>query len=253
MDDVVIKVMEEPKLENPILVVGLPGVGNVGKLAVEHIIYELKAKKFASLYSRNFPPQVFVNEDGTARLVSNDFYYVKNKKQNKNIILLTGDYQGLTPEGQYDLAGATLDLVAKHGVKRVFTLGGYSTGRKTNSPRVFGAATDKKLVAELKKFGITFKPGEPGGGIIGASGLLIGLGKLRGIEGACLMGETSGYLVDPKSSRSVLEILRDILGIKIDVDELDVRAKQMDKIMAQIEKMSKQADKPSAEDLKYIG
>ncbi|MDD5502093.1 MAG: proteasome assembly chaperone family protein [Candidatus Thermoplasmatota archaeon] len=251
MEDVIIESIEEPKLANPILVVGLPGVGNVGKLAAEHMIYELKAKKFASIYSRNFPPQVFVNEDGTARLVSNDFYYIKAKKQ--NIMLLTGDYQGLTPEGQYDLAGAALDLVSKYGVKKIFTLGGYSTGRKTNSPRVFGATTDKKLVPELKKFGITFSPGEPGGGIIGASGLLIGLGKLRGIEGACLMGETAGYLVDPKSSRSVLEMLRKILGIDINVEELDVRAKQMDKVMAQLEKMNKQADKPSAEDLKYIG
>lgn len=141
MDDVIIKAIEEPKLADPILVVGLPGVGNVGKLAVEHMIYELKAKKFATLYSRNFPQQVFVSDDGTMRLVSNDFYYVKGKKQ--HLVLLTGDYQGLTPEGQYDLAYATLDFMAKYGVKRIFTLGGYSTGRKTNSPAFSGPLPTK--------------------------------------------------------------------------------------------------------------
>jgi hypothetical protein len=56
---------------------------------------------------------------------------------------------------------------------------------------------------------------EPGGGIVGASGLLLGLGEMRGIKGVCLMGETPGYLVDPKV-QSCFEYLTKItnLGIK---------------------------------------
>lgn len=250
MEDVIVEVMEKPKLEEPILIVGLPGVGNVGKLAVEHIIHELGAKKFTSVYSKHFPPQVFVNDNGGIRLVSNDLYYVKNKK---DMILLTGDYQGITPEGQYDLASAILNIIGDLGVKRIYTLGGYNTGRITDKLRVFGAVTDKSLTKEYKKFGVVFAPGEPGGGIIGASGLLIGLGRLRGIPGVCLMGETSGYLVDPKSSRAVLMVLQKILDIKISLEELNVRAKQIDRIMTQIEKMRAEEEKPSPEDLKYIG
>ena len=65
---------------------------------------------------------------------------------------------------------------------------------------------------ELKGYGVEFKPNEPGGGIVGASGLLLGLGELRGIDAACLMGVTSGYLVDPKSAQAVLKVLCKILG-----------------------------------------
>ena len=36
---------EEVQLENAILLEGLPGVGNVGKLAATHLIEELNAKK----------------------------------------------------------------------------------------------------------------------------------------------------------------------------------------------------------------
>jgi hypothetical protein len=51
-----------PKLKNPILIEGLPGIGNVGKVAVDFIIDELKAKKLYDIFSYTFPHSVFVNE-----------------------------------------------------------------------------------------------------------------------------------------------------------------------------------------------
>ena len=36
-------------LVNPILIEGLPGIGFVGKLAAEHLVSELKAKKIATI------------------------------------------------------------------------------------------------------------------------------------------------------------------------------------------------------------
>ena len=102
MEAVTVKYVDKkPKLKDPILIEGLPGIGNVGKLAVEHLIETTKAKKFAELYSKDFPPQVFINSDGTIKLVNNEFYYRKAKKKNqRDIILLTGDYQGLSSRGQ---------------------------------------------------------------------------------------------------------------------------------------------------------
>jgi len=58
MENIVIKYTEKPELKNPIFVEGLPGIGNVGKLAAEHLKDELDAKKFAYLYSKFLPPQV---------------------------------------------------------------------------------------------------------------------------------------------------------------------------------------------------
>ena len=34
-----------PKLNNPLFIEGLPGIGNVGKIAVDFLVEELKAKK----------------------------------------------------------------------------------------------------------------------------------------------------------------------------------------------------------------
>lgn len=244
---------EKPKLKSPVLIEGLPGVGNVGKLAAEHLIDEIKAKKFAEIYSNDFPPQVFVNVDGTVKLVKNELYYGRKGKNGKDIIILTGDFQGMSPKGQYMLADAVLDIAEEFNVKMIYTLGGYGIGTEIEKPRVIGAATHVKLVEELKKYGVVFK-GEEGGGIIGASGLLLGMGMLRNMKGVCLMGETSGYIVDPKSAREVIKTLTKILGIKISFARLDEKAEEVKRITDRIKSFEKTlAERESGEDLRYIG
>jgi len=245
-------VSKKPKLNNPILIEGLPGIGNVGKLAVEHLIEETKAKKFAEIYSKDFPPQVFINTDGTVKLVNNEFYYLKSKKNERDIVLLTGDYQGLSSQGQYELVEKILDICEELNIKEIFTLGGYGLGHEIENPKVLCATTDKGLVKVMKKYGAVFKKNEPGGGIVGASGLLLGIGKIRGFQGTCFMGETPGYLVDPKSAKAVLKILMKVTNLKVGLSALEKKAKEIEHIahqLREIEGMSKE----KTEELKYIG
>jgi hypothetical protein len=252
MEDIVVVFKEKPVLREPILVEGLPGVGNVGKLAAEHLVDQLKAVKFAEMFSKFFPPQVLVNDAGTIRLVSNEIYYVQRPDANNDIVIMIGDYQGLTPDGQYELSDKTLKIAKDLGVRRIFTLGGYGLGKMIDKPRVLGAATDIELVEEMKNFGVTFSKGEPGSGIVGASGLLLGLGNLYGMRSVCLMGETSGYFVDPKGAQAVLEVLAKILGVKIDFTELETKAQQIDQITSKLREAEPPVE-PKREDLGYIG
>jgi len=77
MENIVIRYLDHPKLEDPIFIEGLPGIGNVGKLAAEHLKDELKAVKFARSSRSYFPPQVLVQDDGQVKLVNNEMHYVK--------------------------------------------------------------------------------------------------------------------------------------------------------------------------------
>ena len=254
MDDIMIVTNKKPRLKDVIFIEGLPGVGNVGKLAAEHLIDELKAEKFAEIYSKFFPPQVLVDDDGIVKLVNNELYYAKrNNKLKHDIIFLVGDYQGLTPEGQYNLSIKVLDLAVSYGVKLIITLGGYGLGRMIDKPRVLGAVVNNDMIKEMKGYGIVFQRGEPGSGIVGASGLLLGLGQIQNIKGVCLMGETSGYFADPKSAQEVLKVLSKILDVKIDLSELEVKANQIDKITSQIRDIEPPKTKKTDEDLRYIG
>jgi len=257
MKETMVRRIKEVQLKDPILVEGLPGVGHVGKLVAEHMVEELKAEKIMEIYSPHFPPQVMVQEDGTIKQVRNEIYaYQGSAKGEPDVLLLVGDYQSATNEGHYELAGIFLDIAQEFGTKRIYTLGGYGTGQFVDKPTVLGAATSKELVEEMKGFGVEFQENEPGGGIIGVSGLLLGLGQLRGVEAICLMGVTSGYLVDPKSAQEVLKVLSKILKVEIGMQALADRAKEMEKIVGKLQEMEK-AQTPyecgGEEDLRYIG
>jgi len=252
METVIVTYIERPTLNDPIFVEGLPGIGNVGKLAAEHLKDELKGVKFAEIVSKYFPPQVLVLEDGLIKLVNNELYYVKRPGQ-RDLVILVGDYQGLTPEGQYELSDRVLKEITALGVKTAFTLGGYGMGRIVTKPRVLGAATDPALVKEMEGHGVVFSRGEPGAGIVGASGLVLGLGRFYGVQSVCLMGETSGYFVDPKSAQAVLQVLTKVLGVEISFTELESKAKQIDSITSKLREAETSPEGPSKEDLGYIG
>ena len=244
--------IEDVVLKDAILLEGLPGVGNVGKLAAMHLIEELKAKKCTEIYSSHFPPQVLIDEDGIVNLVNNELYYYNGKGKERDLLFLVGEYQGMDSSGQYDLCQKLIDLVKEMGVTTIYTLGGYGLGKLVPEPRVLGAATSVDIVKSFKKAGVEFIDGEPGAGIVGASGLLLGLGKLQGIHGGCLMGETSGYMVDPKSASVVLKSLQKLLGVKIDLSELEERAKQVDSITNQLKEIDTN-EKQESPDVNYIG
>lgn len=257
MKKTIINLLEEIELDEPIFIEALPGIGHVGKLVAEHLIHELGATKFAELYSPSFPPQVFVGDKGIIEPMKNEFYYLKSAGEDKkDYIILVGNTQGLSPEGQYDICGAIIDFVDKYGVKDIYTLGGLGTGQHVDKTRVMGAATTEELSKMLEEHDVKLRSAD--GGIIGASGLLLGLGLSFGMQGVCLMGETPGYFIDADASKAVLNTLISILKLDVDVAKLEERAEETRKMISKAQQMEQEMAErmhvaPGEEDLRYIG
>ena len=257
MDKTFVKIIKHVELTEPIFIEALPGIGHVGKLVADHMIHELDAEKFAELYSPSFPPQVFVDEDGTIETMKNEFYFLKSEGEDKrDYIILVGNTQGLSAEGQYEICGTIIDFVKDYGVKKIYTLGGLGTGQQVENPKVFGAATSLELVEGLKEHGVSIRSSD--GGIVGASGLLLGLGMAKGMDGICLMGETHGYFIDAEASKAVLNVLLDILKIEVDTSQLEERAEETRNMISHAQKMEKKLSGNSGavsgeDDLRYIG
>ncbi|MFB6172854.1 MAG: proteasome assembly chaperone family protein [Haloarculaceae archaeon] len=250
MDEIDVETLGEPAVEEPVFVEGLPGVGHVGKLAAEHLLEELDGDLVRRIYSEHFPPQVTV-EEGRTQLACAELYAVEGEE--RDLLVLTGDHQAVDATGHYRLADAYLDLAAEFGAERVFALGGVPTGEIVEEYNVLGAATSDALVEDLTSLGVEFRDDEPAGGIVGVSGLLLGLGERRGLDAACLMGETSGYLVDPKSAQAVLEVLQDAVGFEVGYASLEERADEMEEVVKRIQEMEQESSAPTDEDLRYIG
>jgi uncharacterized protein (TIGR00162 family) len=253
MNEIEVDEIGEADLSNPVLVEGLPGVGHVGKLAAEHLLDEYDADLVRRVNSEHLPPQVSIDGGGIARLTSAEFHAVPTEE--RDVLVLTGDHQAQSNRGHYHLTDAFLDVAEEFGVGEIYALGGVPTGELMDEYDVLGAATDEATVERLQAADVRFREDEPAGGIVGVSGLLLGLGERRGIDAACLMGETSGYLVDPKSARAVLEVLQQVLGIETDFSELEERADEMEEVISRIQEMESQQsmELPPDDDLRYFG
>jgi hypothetical protein len=250
MDEFDIEVHADPDLDDPVLVEGLPGVGHVGKLAAEHLLEEFDGELVRRVYSEHFPPQVTLDDEGVTTLACAEFHHVD--VGGSDLLVLTGDHQAGDGVGHYRLTECFLDVAEGFGVTQAFALGGVPTGELIEEYAVLGAATDVDAVETLRDVSVEFREDEPAGGIVGVSGLLLGLGERRGLPVSCLMGETSGYLVDPKSARAVLEVLQELLAFDVDYATLEERAEEMEEVVKKIQEME-QGPTPTDEDLRYIG
>ena len=236
MKTTVIKEFVNAKLKNPILVEGFPGLGMVGSIATKYFVKQLKAKKFAILYSPHFPYHVIVNKKGSVRLLRGEFYFWKNETGENDLIFLFGDSQPQTIEGQFEVANSILDFVEKKDVKTVVTIGGYRNEVEC-TPNVVAVSTNPILLERaLKSKAVSSEVGTP---IVGTAGLLLGLAKFRKMDALCLLGETRGYLPDPKTAKSVVTVLQRLLGVSLNLEGLDKEIKRSDEILDKMQDIEK--------------
>ncbi len=238
-----------PELTSPVFIECLPGIGNVGKIAGDKFAETVGAEKFASIYSKHLPPQVFLDDDCVIDMVCNELWFAKDVN-GRDFIFLKGEFQASTPEGQFELTKEIYDLVKELGISKIITLGGYGTGNMVEEYHVYGAVTQTDLKDELIELGVEFSPSNPQAGILGASGVLLGFGKLDSIPAVCLMGETSGYFLDHKSAMNMADILSKMFGVEMDMADLQEKSDQIDALTAEVKKIEEQ---DTCEDLNYIG
>lgn len=234
MKETLIKEIVKTDLNNPILIEGLPGLGLVGKIAVRYLIKQLKAEKLAYLHSPHFPYFVLVNKKGSVRLLRGTFYFWKNKNGQNDFMFFTGDSQAQTIEGQYEISSKILDFAKRYNVKIIITIGGYRMEVK-DKPKVIAGATNTELLKRALEAKAIMSPiGSP---IVGTAGLILGLARFKKIDALCLLGETRGYLPDPKAAKSVLEVLQAMLGINIDLTGLDEEISKAEKMVIRLQKI----------------
>jgi uncharacterized protein len=241
------------KLKDPVLLVGLPGIGNVGNLVAEHLKNELKAKKFATLYSPSFPFQVLMQKNGSFRLVSNRFYYSKDPKGKNDLVILIGDVQPLSSEGQYDVNERIVEFFQTLGGNTIYTLGGYNLGgnQYVKAPRVFGVGADASMIKYLRKHGVA-TPLSNGTPIWGSAGMIVAFSKKRGLNAACLMGETGMLDVDANSAKAVLQVLSKMLGLEIDLKNIEKLKADTEKLLQEMEDSTRAALQKDLKPQSYI-
>ncbi len=210
MDKPYLRKLSNPTLDNPIFIQGLPGFGNVGRIAAHLLIKFFDAKPYAELYSPTFPDYISISSKGIAHLPRYEFFYAPVEKN--NIIIMTGEIQPSFDDtvAHYDVCDSVLDFVEEMGCKFIVTMGGVPiTEDKT---QVFIAATSSRLATEfMEKGGVIYSKGK----IVGGTGLTLALAKERKIDGVSLLGTTMGFKADKGAGFLVFKFLMKALGKEI--------------------------------------
>jgi len=210
MDKPYLREMFNPDLENPVFVQGLPGFGNVGRIAAHLLIKFCEAKPFAELYSPSFPDYVSISSKGITHLPKYEFYAAPIEKN--NLVIMTGETQPSFDDvlAHYQVCGEIVDFAEKLGCHFIVTMGGVPiTEDKT---QVYVAATSSRLATEfMEKGAVIYSKGR----IVGGTGLTLALAKERKLDGICLLGTTTGFKADRGAGFLVFKFLMKALGKEI--------------------------------------
>ena len=210
MDKPYLRKLSEPTLENPIFVQGLPGFGNVGRIAAHLLIKFFDAKPFAELYSPSFPDYVGISSKGICELPKYEFYYAPMEKN--NLVIMTGEIQPSFDDvvAHYVVCEEVIDFAASLGCHFVVTMGGIPITE--DKAQVYIAATSPRLATEfMEKGAVIYSKGR----IVGGTGLTLAMAKERKLEGVSLLGTTTGFKADREAGFLVFKFLMKSLGKEI--------------------------------------
>lgn len=219
-------------IRDPILIVGFPGLGKVGKIALKHLVRSLGCDLVGLLTSPCFSAHAIVTKDGSARLMRGGLYR-KSLDSGQDLMFLTGDEHYEDIEGEYEASFKLLSFFKRKGGKMIITIGGHTTPSETPSA-VFCFATTKVLLEKALNAGAIRAPtGTP---IVGISGVIVGLANLRDVPALCLLGETLGLMPDFKAAKNILTVLTKILGLDIDLAPLERGADSLTDVVKELER-----------------
>ncbi|MBW2989421.1 PAC2 family protein [Candidatus Woesearchaeota archaeon] len=247
------------KLNDPIFIEGLPGIGNVGKVAIDFMADELESRKAYEITSDTFPHSVFVNEDNLVELPKIEIVHARCK--GRDLLLMGGDVQPIDEVSSYEFSEKILDIIEGFEGKEIITLGGIGLSEIPKKPKVYCTGNSKRIIEKYKDKRLNNNIYGVVGPIVGVSGLLLGLAAKRNIGAITLLAETYDHpmYLGIKGAREILNVLRDKLKLEIKVNKLEKEIayieKQIIKRTEELGDVSKKSalDKIKRREANYIG
>jgi len=241
-------------LDKVVIIEGLPGIGNVGKITVDFIIEKIKAKKVYEIDSNSFPNCVFVNENNLVELPKIEIFHKKIK--NNDLFLVSGDVQPTDEKTCYEFCDKVLDLFEGGKAKEIVTVGGIGMDEAPKKPKIFCTGNNKNLIKKYKLDHVKTNVANFIGPIMGVSGLLLGLAEKRNIPAISLLAETYYHPthLGMKGAKEIIKILNKKLSLNLSLKQLDKDVSFIEKnIVEKVEEAEVKEENLKTRDIDYIG
>ena len=255
--------VDASSLKSPIGIVGLPGIANVGRIAIQTLTNVLDATHVLDFFSNDFPPRVLVRK-GISRVPRSSIHlYRAAPDEPHDLVLLTADFQPASGNGVFEYADYVASEFSNLGVKEMYSLAAYEQGYQEyfgsfpSPPRVYVSASSQGLLDRLSQADGMIPTEE--GVVVGANGVIPNwAASIYDMEGACLLGETMGVIkADYRAARVLLEKFADLVGIKAHFDVIDTEVEKVVEFiewaMEEIAQKGPLSDDDSSPSDRYIG
>src|SRR5207237_10843529 len=121
-----------------------------------------------------------------------------------------------------------LDCAQRFKSRMCITIGGYGSRSGNDVVAVYAVVGDSVVGERLKKMGAKLSKG---GAVTGAAGVILGIGRQRGLQCAGLLGATTGVYPDLEAARTVIQMLTGLVGMPVELKDLDTEIEDMRKKM----------------------
>jgi uncharacterized protein len=231
-----LKLYHKPVMKKPCLVAAWPGMGNVALLAVNYLKDKLGATALGELSTADFfaptgatvAKQIILPPERP----NNQFYYYSSPQTPNDILFFLGSIQPVVHR-EYEFAEELLKIAKMWGVTLVLTTAAAPSDMNyQDTPRVFAVPNDAHLLKKLMEYKVHFMSE---GNIAGLNGLLISVARSMKMDGICLLGEIPFFTAQiefPMAAVRVLDILTKLLGVRIDLLDLEMYTAQKEKEIA---------------------
>ena len=213
-------------LNAKICLFSLPGVGNVGKAAIDALNSTNDAVEVARLHHTALPPLATLDEDG---LLSPPHLSLRAiaTSGGEFLLTLTGTSQPLEPNNQGIMAREILDMLSNFAITELVVLAGMvdEAARK----ETFIVASSSSYRVDLESRGANVRRDEPSSGAIGMAALLSSLGPVYGINSACAIATTVGASGDIIASQKLLNSIDLWYGLNLVIPQ-DANKKLVEKL-----------------------
>ncbi len=230
------------KINDPIVLIGWPGIALVSKLAIDSIKDSINADLFLNIEFFDFPAKSVV-ETGVLEIPAAKVYY-KSRELENDLFILTADFQPQSPNGVFEFAEKfceEMDKITGGKIKTYVSAGALIAESITKEPMVHVCSTDKELMRSFLELENTKMM--KSGIIAGANGILPAWAGAKGYApGVCLLAETIPLpmmTLDPRASKALVMILKEYFKIDMNFDELDKKIEEMQSIF---DSLKRQAD-----------
>ena len=198
---VLIDWLVETETSGEMLLVAMPGVGDVGKLAIDAVNSELDAEPIARLLHPALPPLATLDDNGL--LMPPHILLSRINLDEKMVYTLTGNAQPMSSEGQFEMANKVLELF---NGGEILVLAGMSAGPERKDIFTICSSADYRI--ELEKMGVDVRRDEPKAGVIGMAALITAMGPINNVRASCNIATTIGNSADPVAAQLLLETIR---------------------------------------------